>query len=84
MPERKTQLERFASFSVWAFPGAFGLRTFQVHRETAALTLQQEEGACVGGACKLIGCLLGGGVPWENRKPKGAQQMKRSDERWTS
>ena len=26
----------------------------------------------------------GGGVPWETRKPKGAQQMKRPDERWTS
>ena len=86
MPERKTQLERFASFSVWAFLGALGRALVSVPPRGGARA-HQEEGACVGGACKLLGCLLGvgwGGVPWENRKPKGAQQMKRPDGRWTS
>ena len=71
---------------VWVFPGALGHALVSVPPRDGAHA-QQEEGACVGGACKLLGCLLLGGragVPWETRKPKGAQQMKRSDERWTS
>ena len=60
MLERKTRLERFASFSVWAFPGALGHALVSVPPRDGAHA-QQEEGACVGGACKLLGCLLGAG-----------------------
>ena len=69
MPERKTRLERFAPFSVWAFPGALGHALVSVPPRDGAHG-EQEEGARVGGACKFIGCLLvagGGGAVGEQK-----------------